>query len=58
MARPLEASVKDCQTACFGEVQNGAYVVKGTKAKLPKQAEDDAVRAEIMSLLDQLSAGG
>ena len=56
MARPLEASVKDYQTACFGEIQNGAYVIKGAKAKLPKQAEDDAVRAKIMSLLDRLSA--
>lgn len=52
----LEEAVRRFTVAAFGEVPNGAYVVKGKPAALPKQVNDAAVREKVYGLLEGLAA--
>ncbi|HVO29958.1 MAG TPA: SDR family NAD(P)-dependent oxidoreductase [bacterium] len=42
--------------ACFDDVPNAAYIVKGKPAPLPKPAQDPAVRSAVLALLEKLAA--
>lgn len=57
LACTLDEAVRRFRVASFGDVPTGSYVVKGEPAKLPKQSGDSAVRAEVVALLERLSAG-
>ncbi|MBL8950915.1 MAG: SDR family NAD(P)-dependent oxidoreductase, partial [Myxococcaceae bacterium] len=50
MACTLEEAVRRFMVAAFGEVPNGAYLVKGKPAALPKQVNDVAVREQVYGL--------
>jgi NAD(P)-dependent dehydrogenase (short-subunit alcohol dehydrogenase family) len=52
----LEEAVRRFKVAAFDAIPSGAYVVKGAPSPLPKQSEDAAVRAKVMTILDGLAA--
>ncbi|MFT3841071.1 MAG: SDR family NAD(P)-dependent oxidoreductase [Myxococcaceae bacterium] len=52
MACTLDEAVRRFKVAAFDPIPNGSYVVNGKPTKLPKQSEDAAVRAKVMSILD------
>lgn len=56
LATTLQEAVRRFKAACFGDVPSGSYVVKGAPAPLPKQSADPAIRAQVVALLDKLSA--
>lgn len=51
----LDEAVRRFRVACFDGVPNGAYIVKGVAAPLPKQANEAAMRAKVMGVLEQLA---
>ncbi len=56
LACTLDEAVRRFRVACFGDIPSGSYVVKGQPAKLPKQANDGAVRGRVMSMIEGLAA--
>jgi NAD(P)-dependent dehydrogenase (short-subunit alcohol dehydrogenase family) len=52
----MEEAVRRFRVACFDDVPNGSYVVKGVPAPLPKQANDAAVRERVWALIDGAAA--
>lgn len=54
IASPIEVAGERFRVACFDDVPSGAYVLRGAVARLPKQADDAAVRAQVMRLLVDL----
>ena len=56
MACTLDEAVRRFKVAAFDPIPNGSYVVKGLPSPLPKQSEDPAVRAKVMTILDGLAA--
>ena len=53
----LEEAVRRFRVACFDEIPTGAYVQKGAPAPLPKQANDEQVRSQVVAMLEKLSTG-
>jgi NAD(P)-dependent dehydrogenase (short-subunit alcohol dehydrogenase family) len=58
MACTLEEAVRRFNVACFGDVPTGSYLQKGAPTALPKQSNDEAVRGQVVALLDNLAANG
>ena len=55
LACTLDEAVRRFAVACFGDVSNGSYLVKGKEAPLPKQANQAPVRDGIWQLLERAS---
>jgi len=55
MACTLEEAVRRFGVACFDNVPSGSYVVKGEVAPLPKQSNEEPVRAKVVQLLEKLA---
>jgi hypothetical protein len=57
MACTLEEAVAKFHAAAFGDVASGSYMINGKPAALPKQVNDELVRAKVVKLLDDLAEG-
>jgi NAD(P)-dependent dehydrogenase (short-subunit alcohol dehydrogenase family) len=57
LACTLEEAQRRFSVAAFGDVPSGSYIVNGKAAKLPKQVNDEAVRQQVVALLEKLAAG-
>jgi NAD(P)-dependent dehydrogenase (short-subunit alcohol dehydrogenase family) len=57
MACTLEEAVAKFHAAAFGDIPNGSYLINGKPAALPKQVNDELVRAKVMKLLEDLADG-
>jgi NAD(P)-dependent dehydrogenase (short-subunit alcohol dehydrogenase family) len=58
MACTLDEAVRRFRVACFGDVPTGSYLQKGAPTALPKQSNDEAIRGQVVALLDKLAANG
>ena len=55
LACTLEEAQRRFFVAAFGDVPNGSYIVNGKPAELPKQVNDESVRAKVYALLEKLA---
>lgn len=53
----MERAVERFSRAALGDLPNGSYFAWGKIAKIPDQAQDARVRAELWQLLEQLTRG-
>ena len=56
LACTLEEAQRRFRVAAFEDVPSGCYLVKGKPADLPKQVKDEAIRGQVVALLEELAA--
>ncbi len=56
VACSLEEAVRRFRAACFNEIPSGSYVVEGAVGAVPKQAQDEQVRSQVIAVLERLAA--
>jgi NAD(P)-dependent dehydrogenase (short-subunit alcohol dehydrogenase family) len=56
VACSLEEAVRRFRAACFNDLPSGSYVVEGVVGAVPKQAQDEQVRSQVIAVLERLAA--